>query len=102
MTPTVENDKPVPTTRCKFRVMLVTNGIPGSGTAIELDAVGADPALDGYAHGEDHAFFAATPFAKVKMTINNPAGAELFQPGEFVYADWTIAPNPYKQQPAAS
>lgn len=90
-------DIPSPSTRCKFRVMGVKNGIPGTGTAIELDGVGPDPTLDGYAHGEDHAFFSATPFAKVQMTINNPAGAELFQPGEFVYADFSPAPNPYKQ-----
>lgn len=90
---------PVPTTRCKFRVVGVKHGIPGSGTMIDLDGVGADATLDGYTHGEDHAFFAATPFAKAQMLINNPAGAELFQPGEFVYADWSPAPNPFKQPP---
>lgn len=88
-------------TRCKFRVTKVTHGIPGSGTAIELDATSPDPTLDGYQHGEDHAFFSATPFAKVQLQINNPAGAELFQPGEFVYADFSEAPNPYKQPQAA-
>lgn len=85
------------TTRCKLRVVDVANGIPGSGTRIQLDATSPDPKLDGYSHGEDHAFFNATPFAKLTMTINNPEGAELFQPGEFVYADFSPAPNPYKQ-----
>ena len=84
-----------PTTRCKFRVTGVRNGIPGSGTRIRLDAHYPDKALDGYQHGEDHAFFAATPSGFLEMTVNNPYGAELFQPGEFVYLDFSPAPNPY-------
>lgn len=89
-----------PTTRCKFRVTGVKHGVPGSGTAIELDATYPDKTLDGYEHGEDHAFFNATPFAKVNLTIQNPHGAELFQPGEYVYADFSPAPNPLKQSAA--
>lgn len=88
-----------PTTRCKFRVMTVLNGIPGSGTRVTLDAVYPDEKLDGFKHSaEDHAFFSATPYAKVELNIQNPLGAELFQPGEFVYADFSPAPNPHKQQ----
>lgn len=89
-----------PTTRCKFRVVGVKTGVPGSGTAIELDATSPDPTIDGFKHSrEDHAFFNATPYAKVQLTIQNPHGAELFQPGEFVYADFSPAPNPYTATP---
>lgn len=95
------NDTATPTTRCKFRVVGVRNGIPGTPAKIELEAVYPDKALDGYEHGEDHAFFAATPFAKAELHINNPYGAEIFQAGEFVYADFSVAPNPYAQ-PAAT
>lgn len=96
-------ETPKPTTRCKFRVTGVKHGIPGTGTGIELDAVYPDPALDGFKHSdEDHAFFNATPYAKVTMTIQNALGAELFQPGEFVYADFIPAPNPYKQAEVAA
>src|SRR4051812_27433161 len=86
-----------PTTRCKFRVTAVTVGVPGSETRVTLDAVYPNPELDGYAHDEDDAFFNATPFAKLEMQIQNPYGAELFQAGEFIYGDFTPAPNPYKQ-----
>jgi hypothetical protein len=89
-----------PTTRCKFRVVGVTHGVPGSGTKVRLECHYPDEKLDGFKHGEDHAFFNATPFGHVEMQIQNPYGAELFQPGEFVYADFSPAPNPYKQ-PAA-
>ena len=89
-----------PSTRCKFRVTRVTNGVPGSPTNVHLECHYPDENLDGYKHGEDHAFFNATPSGHVELNIQNPHGAELFQPGEFVYADFSPAPNPYKQPPA--
>lgn len=90
-----------PNTRCKFRVVSATNNGPGSPVKIVLAAQYPDKALDGYEHGEDHAFFSATPAASAELHINNPYGAELFEPGEFVYADFSRAPNPYKQTPPA-
>lgn len=91
-----------PTTRCKFRVTGITHGIPGSGTKVRLDCQYPTKDLDGYEHGEDHAFFNATPYGFVEMTIQNAYGAELFQPGEYVYADFSPAPNPYPPNAAAS
>lgn len=86
-----------PTTRCKFRITGVKHGVPGSPVQVEMDGTYPDKTIDGFEHGEDHAFFSATPYAKVVLNVNNPYGVELFQAGEFVYADFTPAPNPYKQ-----
>lgn len=90
-----------PVTRCKFRVALVGHQPPGYGTKVRLEAQYPTKDLDGYEHGEDHAFFAATPTGVLEMTINNPYGAEFFQAGEFVYLDFSQAPNPTKQPAAA-
>jgi hypothetical protein len=76
------------TTRCKFRCTTVTLNEGGSKT-VKLTAVYPDKDVDGYEHGEDHAFFNATPYAHVEMTIQNPAGAEMFQPGDHFYADFS-------------
>lgn len=98
----IEKDPtPTPTTRCKFRVTSVLTGVPGSSTRVRLDCHYPDPTLDGFSHGEDHAFFQATPNGHVELDIQNPYGAELFQPGEFIYGDFSSAPNPYKQPVAA-
>ena len=70
-----------PTTRCKFRCTGVTLRPPNYGTLITLEATYPEDS-DGFKHGEDHAFFSATPTGKLEMTVNNPYGAELFQPGD--------------------
>lgn len=79
-----------PTTRAKFRCDEVT--LTSYGTKILLSAVSPDKAKDGYEHGEDHAFWNATPTGSLTMQINNPYGAELFQPGKTFYLDFTEAP----------
>lgn len=92
-----------PTTRCKFRCTSIT--LQGKGRApcvIELSAVYPDKEVDGYEHGEDHAFFNATPYGKLTMNIQNAAGAELFQPGDSYYLDITKAPEGGVAQPHIS
>lgn len=80
-----------PSTRCKFHCATVQHNEWGQ-AVVELSAVYPDKELDGYEHGEDHAFFSATPQGKLTMTINNQYGAELFQPGDDFYLDITKAP----------
>lgn len=82
-----------PTTRCKFRCNSTTNTEYGA-VIVKLSAAYPNKALDGYEHGEDHAFFSATPQGTLEMTITNPGGAELFQPGDDFYLDITKAPKP--------
>ena len=86
----------VPTTRCKFHCTSVETNEYG-GTIVRLSAVSPSPAADGFAHGEDHAFWTATPTGKIEMQINNPYGSELFQPGADFYLDFALVP---KQQPS--
>lgn len=79
-----------PTTRCKFHCASIET-LEFGGTWVNLNAVYPN-AQDGYSHGEDHAFFNATPQGTLRMLIQNPLGAELFQPGEDFYLDITKAP----------
>lgn len=81
-----------PTTRCKFHCTSIETTEYG-GVWVNLGATYPSKD-DGYVHGEDHAFFAATPQGTLRMLINNPYGAELFQPGEDFYLDITKAPKP--------
>jgi hypothetical protein len=75
-------------TRAKFIVLSVKkyHRMPGA-VEIEMGAVySTDP------NHENRAFFTATPNADLKMTITNPAAAELFQLGEEYYVDFSPAP----------
>lgn len=83
----------MPTTRCKFHCQKVEN-LEYGGVIVHLAATYPNKDLDGYEHGEDHAFFAATPSGTLQMQINNPYGAELFQPGDDFYLDISKAPKP--------
>lgn len=87
-----------PTTRAKFHCTSVETTEYGS-IKVNLSAVYPNKELDGYEHGEDHAFFKATPYGTLMMQIDNPYGAELFQPGDDFYLDFTKAPKP---EPAAA
>jgi hypothetical protein len=40
---------------------------------------------------ENHRFWTATPTGTVSLSINNPEGAEVFEPGKFYYVDFTAA-----------
>lgn len=85
--------KAVPTTRCKFRCTSIETFEHG-GVKVRLSAV-YPQGTDGFKHSaEDHAFFNATPSGSVEMLIQNPYGAELFQPGADFYLDFTLAPKP--------
>ncbi len=86
-----EDARHVPTTRCKFRCNSIEVFGPGAGVKVNLTAIYPGEG-DGYTHGEDHAFFAATPTGTLTMHIQNPYGAELFQPGDSFYLDITKAP----------
>lgn len=77
------------TTRCKFVVEETTIGRTGVPTKLKLAAVYPDPVKDGYSHDENHAFFNATPYGSIELWIQNPHGAELFQPGAAFYVDFT-------------
>lgn len=89
-----------PTTRCKFRVNSIETFGPGAGAKVKLSAIYPDAERDGYAHDENHAFFNATPSGLIELTIQNPYGAELFQPGKDFYVDFEEASKP--EPPAAS
>lgn len=82
-----------PSTRCKFHCNKVEN-LEYGGVIVHLGAVYPNKDVDGYEHGEDHAFFNATPSGTLQMQIQNPYGAELFQPGDDFYLDITKAPKP--------
>lgn len=41
---------------------------------------------------ENHKFWTASPSGSMQLTINNPLGAEVFEPGKFYYVDFTEAP----------
>lgn len=80
-----------PTTRCKFHCQEITQTEWGA-TRVKLTAAYPNDA-DGFKHSaEDHAFFSATPAGTIELTINNPFGAELFQPGKDFYVDFVEAP----------
>jgi hypothetical protein len=89
-----------PTTRCKFRVNSIETFGPGAPVKVKLGAIYPDPERDGYAHDENHAFFNATPFGQIELSIQNPYGAELFQAGDDFYVDFEKAPKP--EPPPAS
>jgi len=78
-----------PTTRCKFICDWVKN--LSYGAEIQLRAVMPDTS-DDFQHGEDHAFWTATPTGILNLTINNPRGAEIFQPGKAYYLDISEVP----------
>ena len=83
-----------PTTRCKFRCMSVESFGPGAGVKVNLSAIYPSES-DGYKHSaEDHAFFSATPSGTLSMHIQNPYGAELFEPGKNFYLDISEAKEP--------
>lgn len=82
-----------PTTRCKFNCVSVETFEHGA-VKVRLSAVYPDKAVDGYEHGEDHAFYNATPQGTLEMLIQNPYGAELFQPGKKFYLDFTEVKSP--------
>lgn len=80
-----------PTTRCKFQCQTVENGVTQAKVVLTAMYPNAD---DDYKHSaEDHAFFNATPSGRVELVIQNARGAELFQPGDFYYLDFTKAPS---------
>jgi hypothetical protein len=82
-----------PTTRCKFVVDEITTGRSGTPTKMKFAAVYPD-ANDDYKHGEDHAFFNATPYGFIELHIQNAHAAELFQPGDTWYVDFVKVPKP--------
>ncbi len=91
-----------PTTRCKFRCNSIElfnpQGAVAGGVKVNLTAIYPND-TDGYKHSaEDHAFFNATPSGTLTMYVQNPYGAELFQPGDDFYLDFTKVPKP---EPAA-
>jgi len=83
-----------PVTRAKFRCVSITlQGKDRAPCSVKLSAVYPDAEKDGYAHDENHAFFNATPYGEITMNIQNPYGAEMFQPGDSYYVDFTPAPS---------
>jgi hypothetical protein len=80
-----------PTTRCKFRCNSVETFGQTVPVKVKLSAVYPDPEKDGYKHDEDHAFFNATPQGSLELLIQNPYGAELFQPQKNYYLDISAA-----------
>jgi hypothetical protein len=84
------------TTRCKFVVEEIVLGrySKGAPTRIKFSAVYPNPELDGYKHDENHAFFNATPYGQIEIHVQNAHAAELFQPGEEFYVDFTPAAKP--------
>lgn len=86
-----------PTTRCKFVVDEITTGRSGQPTKMKFAATYPD-GNDGYQHGEDHAFFSATPYGFIELHIQNAHAAELFQPGDAWYVDFVKVP----KEPAAA
>lgn len=83
-----------PVTRAKFRCNSIETFGPGAGVKVRLSAIYPDKERDGFAHDENHAFFNATPSGQIEMTIQNPAGAELFQAGDDFYVDFAKVPKP--------
>lgn len=45
---------------------------------------------------ENGKFWQATPMGTVSLTINNPRGAEVFEPGQDYYVDFSPAGSGYK------
>lgn len=78
-----------PTTRCKFHCNSITLSEYGA-KVVKLSAVmPRSDGSEGFTHGEDHSFWSATPQGSIELTIMNPAGADLFQPGDDFYVDLT-------------
>jgi hypothetical protein len=65
----------------------IPQAIPGTQPVVYLNAV--------YAHGdpqsENHRFWEATPSGEIKLTINNAAGAEVFDVGHEYYVTFEAA-----------
>lgn len=70
-------------TRCKFRVVAVTDMGENSPKKIEL-AAQYDTSIP-----VEKRFFSATPTGKVEIHVNNPAVIEAMQVGRSFYADFT-------------
>lgn len=83
-----------PITRAKFRLDEITIGAAGKPTKFVFTAVYPQPELDGYKHDEDHAFWNATPYGRLEISIQNAHAAELFTAGESYYLDFTPANKP--------
>jgi len=81
-------------TRCKFVVDELATGRHGPSKLTFSAVYPKDDGSDGYKHGEDHAFFNATPYARLEIHIQNVHAAELFQPGDEFYVDFTPVPKP--------
>lgn len=73
-------------TRCKFRCHSVIDSY-GDTKVVNLSAVYApdDP------ESENGQFWTATPSGQITLTINNPAGAAIFEQGKDYYVDLTPA-----------
>jgi len=84
----------MPTTRCKFHCQSITT-TEYAAVIVKLSAVmPKSDGSEGFTHGEDHAFWSATPQGTLELTIMNPGGAEIFQAGDDFYLDITKAPKP--------
>lgn len=73
------------TTRAKFRCTSV-NDFGGGSKAVRLDV-----AYDPNGNGENANFTKATPSGMCEMRIDNPEAALQFVPGQYYYADFTLA-----------
>lgn len=75
--------------RAKFRVTNVTkmcaayNETPVESASVKLNAVTSEA---------NKSWSKWTPGGEITMQINNPAALEQFQPGAFVYVDFSDAP----------
>jgi hypothetical protein len=73
------------TTRAKFRAHSVYD-LSNSSRVVALS-----PVYDSNPTSENHNFWNATPSGEIRMTINNPDGAAIFEEGKEYYVDFTPA-----------
>lgn len=64
------------------------------GSTVRLQAIMPADSDDKITRDENTRFWEATPNGRFEMTVNNPAAAEQFQPGDQWYLTFERAPKP--------